>query len=73
MSGHALAPPYVFQPDSGHHHPQGVSYGVHVNLDEGLPSPDPTALHTADFCLEFNGRKVEMSWEQLLKKLGFRQ
>lgn len=72
MSGRPLAPPYVLQPD-GFHHPQGSSYGVHINLDEGLPSPNPVVLHTADFCLEFNGRRVEMSWEQLLKKLGFRQ
>lgn len=71
MSAEALAPLYVLR--DGVHRPQRTSYGVHVNLDEGLPSPDPMVLHCADFCLEFNGRRVEMSWEQLLKKLGFRQ
>lgn len=71
MSAHSLAPAYVFH--EGINRPQGDSYGVHINLDDGLPSPHPFALHTADFCIEFNGRRVEMSWEQLLKKLGFRQ
>ena len=72
MTARALEPPWVQTPD-GLYRAQNVSYGIHVNLDEGLPSPNPMALHKADFCLEFNGRKIEKSWDEMIRLLKLKQ
>lgn len=72
MTAYALEPAWVLLPD-GIHRAVNTSYGVHINLDEGLPSPNPMALHQADFCIEFNGRKVEKSWDEMLKLLKLKQ
>ena len=71
MSAFVLGAPYV-DPGDGIHRAQNTSYGVHINLDDGIPTPSAFALHQADFCLEINGRKVELSWPQLCRKLGLR-
>ena len=51
-----------------------TDYGVHLCLDvTELPEANPLAAHRADFCLELNGVKREMSWEKLFKLMGLDQ
>jgi hypothetical protein len=50
-----------------------TAYGIFIDLNEEWPNPNPFAAKRVDFAVSFGGRTVELSWEELLKKLGMRQ
>lgn len=52
-----------------------TSYGLHINLNEpeNLAWPNHLAIHKAEVCIEMNGRRVELTYKELARRLGLKE